>query len=92
MSSNRGTRCVWKNTLNVEIDEERWRNTGDMQISNYVVDNQIDNAYLGQFAGSIKIISKEIKNRLADTSKRKLQKVFYYFFTDGENHYPLKEV
>ena len=80
---------MWKNTLSVEIENDRWRNTKTMPISNYVIDNSTDSDYLGQFAGSIKIISKEIKNRLEDTNRQKLQKVLYYFFTDGHNRYPV---
>ena len=40
----------------------------------------------------MKIISKDIKDRLADASRPKLQAVFYYFFTDGGNKYPDREV
>ena len=72
MSTNRGTRCVWKNSLDVAIANDRWCNTGCMPPSNFVVNNETDSDYVGQFAGSIKIISKEIKQRLADTNKQKL--------------------
>ena len=66
-----------------------------MPQSNILVDNDNENIlddYLGQFAGSIKIIEKEIRSRLADTNKIKLQKVYYYFFTDGGNKYPVHAV
>lgn len=45
-----------------------------------------------QFGGSINIINKEIYNILYKNGKEdlKYQEIYYFFFTDGNNTYPLE--
>jgi len=81
-----GVQCVYKGSLQAAIPEDKWLSAHNQAVK--VV--RCEGVYAeGQFHGSVNILRNEVAQVL---QVKNYPLVYYFFFTDGGNVYPMQQV